>query len=65
MKYLVRAVAGSLIVAGLICLSMAPAAMAGFPMGTFIHSFVVVCFWTAVPVLILGLLYYMVTRKKK
>ncbi len=64
MNYLVWAVAGSLIVAGLICLSMAPAAMADYPMGTFIHSFVVVCFWTAVPLLTLGFVYYVVTRKK-
>lgn len=65
MRYLVWVVAGALIVAGLVCLSMAPAAMAGYPMGAFIHSFVVVCFWTMVPVLFLGLAYYMVTRKKK
>ncbi len=65
MKYLVWFMAGILIVAGLLCLSIAPTVMAGYPIWVMIHSFVTVCFWTVVPIATIGLLYFLLTRKKE
>lgn len=64
MKNIEIVIAGTLIVAGLLCLSMAPSAMMGSHT-PFIHSLLTVCLWTAIPLVVIGLLYVLFLRKKK
>lgn len=65
MKHLEKLIAGLLIISGLGCLSMAATGMTMGSTAHFLHSLLTVCLWTAVPLVIFGILYWTYFKKRR
>lgn len=58
--------AGLLIIMGLVCLTASASTMGGaVSTGGFLKNFLQLCLWMGLPVLVIGVIYLVVLKKKK
>lgn len=56
---------GLLIIVGLICLTMSGTLMLDTGIETYLSTFIQICLWMGIPLVLAGLLYWRYTRKRR
>lgn len=64
MKRIEYVIAGLLVIIGLACLTTSGSYLMGAGVDAYIMTFLQLCFWLGIPIVVVGIIYFIIIRKR-